>query len=109
MLPVHLLDDGRSFFQASGQFILVGSFVRCFSVRCELCNREGNGSQLSCSARTAAWARATRTVRSAFPILSFPSKLRTMYFASWPRHDASNFVMMATFLFCDYTSEVRYI
>ena len=58
--------------------------------------------QLSSSAKTAAWERATRTVRSALPIRSLPSKLRMIYFASWPRHDANILVMIETFLFCDY-------
>ena len=59
-------------------------------------------SQLSCSANTTACASATKTVRSALPMRSLPSKLRTMYFASWPRHDARSLVMMETFLFCDW-------
>jgi hypothetical protein len=52
----------------------------------------------SCSAKTVAWARATNTVRSALPIRSLPSKLRTIYFASSPLHAARSFVMMDTFL-----------
>lgn len=57
---------------------------------------------------TTACARATSTVRSAFPIRSLPSSDRTMYFASCPWHAASNLVMMDTFFVWDWTtSEVR--
>ena len=57
--------------------------------------------QCSCSASTAACARATRTDRSALPIRNFPSSERTIYLASSPWHAASNLVIMDTFLFCD--------
>jgi hypothetical protein len=41
------------------------------------------------------------TVRSALPIRSLPSKLRMMYLASWSRHAARSFEMIATFFVCD--------
>lgn len=58
-------------------------------------------SHCSLSASTAAWASATSTDLSALPILSLPSKLRTIYLASTSWHAASSFVIMDTFLACD--------
>lgn len=82
--PIHLLDDACSILEPRGKLLFALPLVSYTMQLIRISRRSDypEHSQLSCSASTAACASATRTVRSALPIRSLPSKLRTMYFAS---------------------------
>lgn len=56
---------------------------------------------------TIAWAKATTTVRSARPILSFPSSDLMRYLASLFRQDTKSTLILSTFCFCDCNEECR--
>lgn len=101
VVPIYRLDNLSSLLQPGSELLFVQTFIRWLAISYWSVHDTCFYSPCSCSARTAACAKATKTVRSALPIRSFPSRLRTMYFASAPWHAARSFVMIETFLFCD--------
>ena len=102
--PSYLYTDLMIFEPSSKRAVIFSLFHRLFADKAQYpgSNEYDLHTPRSCSAKTVAWASATKTVLSAFPIRSFPSKLRMMYLASEPWHAARSLVMIDTFLFWDY-------
>jgi hypothetical protein len=97
IIPVYRLDNIGTFFQSLGQLFAAPLLSTYASHQIRPMPLEAGHSLLSFSAKTAACASATKTERSAFPILSLPSRLRTIYFASKPWQLARSLVMTDTF------------
>ena len=84
--PSYLYTDLMIFEPSSKRAVIFSLFHRLFADKAQYpgSNEYDLHTPRSCSAKTVAWASATKTVLSAFPIRSFPSKLRMMYLASTP-------------------------